>query len=906
MLEPGQAFGRYVVEELVGEGGMGQVYRARDTVLHRRVALKLLVDRHGDAAAWTEARARMVREARAAAALQHPNAVAIYDVGTEGDTPYIAMELVPGQSLRAYVGDAAVPWERKLRWLLDVAEALAAAHDEGLVHRDVKPENVVVRPDGRVKVLDFGIARRAAISPTSATSGGEATSTLTGGGTVLGTPRYMPPEQIAGRALDGRADQFAWGVTAYELLSGANPWPEKTDALATAAAILTEPAPALMTVAPELPLSVTQAIDRTLAKRPEDRFASMLELVAALDPDAAPHVSSALSSNPLPMSKPSGRVVDPFAETQARQETGKAVAADRGTTTRPRRRGRSWVLPAAGVAVALAAAAGLVVRTRSAVVATATTATPSASASAPRALTLLDLPRPGSSSAEALTLYASALQALHDGSSSVATGRLLGAVAKDPSLGPAHIRYAVEAYFPASDEPRKHFNQAVALRAAMSPYDQALLDSVEPIFDRQPPEWAEAARRTADATRRLPEDPEFFETLSWLLQQVGDFEGATRAADAALALDPSYAQALYQKAAAALTGSDWTTARQTADRCLAVSPQATSCIRERMFEEAWSGRCAEYGEDARRNIAINPEGWAGYASLAEASFVLGKPRETVREALEQDWKRLDGDDRDWQVGNQVLTLAVLEGDAHGLQTGLAAMQKFAQSRSEALYHMIPAWMGVLSETEAGHLDRAANAADDYLGRLEAWTADQGIDLFSVSYDMRPFMRKALVRAGRISQAEYAQRRQEWLDGWRARVSPAVVRYLWVYGYAMQVDTPEDAKEALEVLPAYMPLPEFSPSLHATADIGHALLLGGRIDEAAQWLRASSRDCDAFENPYAWVHASLWLGQALEQKGDAAGACSAYGAVARMWSPFGKASTSAALARKRMAVLACKG
>jgi eukaryotic-like serine/threonine-protein kinase len=558
----------------------------------------------------------------------------------------------------------------------------------------------------------------------------------------------------------------------------------------------------------------------------------------------------------------------------------------------------------AGGALAVAAVAGIVARGRLAPSAATAVSSASASASAPKALTLLDLPRPTSASPEALTLYGSALQALHDSAGSLASSRLLKAVAKDPSLGPAHLRYAVEDYFPATEVPRKHFNEAVSLRASMSPYDQALLDSVEPIFDSQPPDWAEAARRTADVTRRLPEDAELFVTLSWLLEQVGDFDAATKAADAALALDPTYAGALYEKAEVALTGSDWTTVRQTADRCLAVSPQATSCIGERMYEEDWAGRCADYEQDVRRKIAINPDGASDYAELADAFFVLGKPLDTVREALAQDWRRLDGDDKDWIVGNESLTLAVLVGDGRGVQAGRAAMEKFAKSRSETLYHMIPAWVGVIGETEAGHLDRAADVAAAYLGRLDAWSPDQGIDLFSVAYDMRPFMRKALVRAGRLSPAEYAQRRQEWLDAWKARVSPAVVRYVWVYGYAMQVDAPEDAKEALEVLPKYGPLPEFSRALHATAYIGHALLLGGRVDDAVRWLRASSQSCDAFENPYAWVQASLWLGQALEQKGDAAGACSAYGDVVRRWAPFGKASTSATLAGKRMAVLGC--
>src|SRR6186713_948665 len=216
MLKAGDTFERYTIEALIGQGGMGCVYRAYDPRLDRRVALKVISQDSAPAAA----NARLVREARAAAALDHPNAVAIFDVGEFGGAPYIVMELVEGRTLRRAPGDAALPVPTRVAQLADIARALAAAHKRGLVHRDIKPENVMVRDDGMVKVLDFGIARRTGgtVDPRSATE--PALQTLTVEGVKLGTPVYMAPEQIRGDELDGRTDQFAWGVLAYELLAG--------------------------------------------------------------------------------------------------------------------------------------------------------------------------------------------------------------------------------------------------------------------------------------------------------------------------------------------------------------------------------------------------------------------------------------------------------------------------------------------------------------------------------------------------------------------------------------------------------------------------------------------------------------------------------------------------------------
>ena len=317
MLKPGDTFERYTVEAVMGRGGMGLVYCAHDARLDRRIALKVMTDAEGEAATdegRAEARARLLREARAAAKLDHPNAVSIYDVGEVEGAPYIAMELVEGRTLRAVVGDAAVPLADKLRWLRDVARALGEAHRRGIVHRDVKPDNVMVRPDGRVKVLDFGIARRSAgdVDPSAPTTPPSPLGTLTAKGAFVGTPQYMAPEQIRCEAVDGRADQFAWGLCAYELLAGRHPF-EHPSAMRVFASILTDAARPLGEACPEAPAEVVAAVERALAKSPADRFASMDAIADALEPfvsDAGEGARRSGAPAPLPTaptaSKPPG------------------------------------------------------------------------------------------------------------------------------------------------------------------------------------------------------------------------------------------------------------------------------------------------------------------------------------------------------------------------------------------------------------------------------------------------------------------------------------------------------------------------------------------------------------------------------------------------------------------------
>jgi serine/threonine-protein kinase len=267
---------RYTIERLLGTGAMGRVYLAYDTKLHRRVALKVLGSTSDGIVG--EATEVALREARAAAAIAHPNAAAIYDAGLSGDLAFIVMEYVPGVSLRALIGDANVLLSARLRWLVEIASALTAAHAAGVVHRDVKPDNVLVREDGILKVLDFGIARVPHREDEAA-----AFATWTEGSTFMGTPAYMAPEALRGGEVDGRADQFGWGVLAYELISGRLPWKRSDTPFGAIASVLTEtPEP----LGGDVPPEVSAAIARAMSKSPADRFASLTEAAAALAPFA--------------------------------------------------------------------------------------------------------------------------------------------------------------------------------------------------------------------------------------------------------------------------------------------------------------------------------------------------------------------------------------------------------------------------------------------------------------------------------------------------------------------------------------------------------------------------------------------------------------------------------------------
>ena len=277
-LTPGTVIdGQYRVDKAVGAGGMGVVYLARDLRLERAVAIKL------GAARSSSALARIQGEAAALAQLSHPNVVVVHQVGQHAGRIYIAMEYVGGGTARSWVSERPRTWREIVALYAAAGDGLAAAHEAGLVHRDVKPDNVVVGDDGRPRVADFGLARAIAAADGDADEGaasGEVASTRTGA--VVGTLGYMPPEQLAGEAVDARADQFAFAVALWEALHGRRPFAGATVAELRAAIASTPPTAG---EGRRVPRHVTEALRRALAPRREDRWPAMAPLVAALRHD---------------------------------------------------------------------------------------------------------------------------------------------------------------------------------------------------------------------------------------------------------------------------------------------------------------------------------------------------------------------------------------------------------------------------------------------------------------------------------------------------------------------------------------------------------------------------------------------------------------------------------------------
>jgi serine/threonine-protein kinase len=275
MLTAGTRLGPYEIVAPLGAGGMGEVFRARDGRLGREVALKVLPP---GVASDPDRLRRFEIEARAASALNHPNILVVFDVGEHAGRPFLVTELLEGRTLREALADGPVPVGRAIDWVTQLATGLAAAHDKGILHRDLKPENVFVCADGRIKILDFGLAKLSASASTAESLA--IASTVAGGtelGTLLGTMGYMAPEQLRGEPLDARADLFALGCILHELLAGRPLFRRETQA-ETLAATMTEPPPRL----PAVDSGLHRVLERCLAKRREDRYTSVAPLLSEL------------------------------------------------------------------------------------------------------------------------------------------------------------------------------------------------------------------------------------------------------------------------------------------------------------------------------------------------------------------------------------------------------------------------------------------------------------------------------------------------------------------------------------------------------------------------------------------------------------------------------------------------
>jgi eukaryotic-like serine/threonine-protein kinase len=275
----GKLIGHYRIESLIGVGGMGEVYVAEDERLGRKAALKLLPD---SLTADETQLSRFKNEARTASALNHPNILTVYEIGAEGDVQFIATEFIEGITLRAALASGRMSAHRALEIAVQVASALAAAHDAGVVHRDIKPENIMLRPDGYAKVLDFGIAKLIEQRSASGDHGVQTTALLqTKRGLVLGTARYMSPEQARGQKVDARSDIWSLGVVLYEMVTGSPPFRGETPSDCIAAILTAEPAP-LSSVSPDVPTKLESILQKALHKNTDERYQTIREMLGEL------------------------------------------------------------------------------------------------------------------------------------------------------------------------------------------------------------------------------------------------------------------------------------------------------------------------------------------------------------------------------------------------------------------------------------------------------------------------------------------------------------------------------------------------------------------------------------------------------------------------------------------------
>ncbi|WP_394844237.1 protein kinase [Pendulispora brunnea] len=924
-LRPGETFAeRYRLEDRVGSGGMGELFRAFDTRLQRRVALKVLRrDRNegsdsGQSAPTTgktvsEASARILREARAAAALNHPNVVAIHDVGERDGVPFIAMEYVKGKSLRAFVGSPTPSFETRLEWVIDVARALGAAHDRGLVHRDIKPDNVMIRDDGVVKVLDFGIARYHKAIPDSAAElrtyptmneSGERGTNDVPGPRVLGTPGYMAPEQIRGEACDGRADQFSWGVMAYELFTGKLPWSTDRGTFYVLTSVLADEVRPLANV----PFQISQTILRALEKKPQDRFDSMAELIAAcgvrtpsrVDAPGATDVTALLQAN-----TGEAQMVDPHLVQQVQRDV---------PSTAPKVKTVPSVVPfsralAVGAVLGVAAASIFMVRSFSqregAPAPTAASSVAAHPPSAPTATLVTELEASPTCSRAAVGRYHEGLTAMREATWELAMRSFEKAVEEDPKCPEAQLQLLLTGYFRYSiTREREQFRHANALRDEMNERNRVFLDALAPLVSWEPADREEAARRADAATARFPSDAQMLTVMamvkSFAAHEVSTIEQARELGRRATELDPKDADAWQTQAVALVRLGKLDEGMAALDKCLEVAPGSGDCLEDRIRILRLRGQCAAASAAARRWIANVPTSSGAYRHLANALASEGAPVESVEAALEQYRNNVSEEARKTSYMYHRLRLAALAGDfvnAEKMEERLSAEWK---DSANVYDHVRTATLRMDLMAEEGKPARAAAIAEQFFRRRDAWTEG-----FWSTTMYEPYLLATLLQQGTIPE----ERWRTLTEKWEKDAAPTVSK-TWGLRWGPVSMTRKQAAEIWKTRPtgelAAGSL-EQPMSLRAISDSfeGRVAMMAGEYKQAIALLEPATKSCDSLEEPFTTTRAHLWLGQAKEEAGDTPGACAAYGEVLRRWADAKPRSITAEVAKRRRLALGCK-
>ena len=855
--EAARSVGEYIAHFRIlgwlGRGGMGVVYRAEDETLRRTVALKLL----SEGAADEEIRQRFLREARSAAAISHPNVAAVHQVGEADGHIFIAMELVEGETLRAKLERGRIEVAAARDFALQIARGLAAAHEKGIVHRDLKPENVLITPAGVVKILDFGLAKTGHDrAPSTDTDVALAKTTLVthDKGRVMGTPAYMSPEQGFGERLDVRSDVFSFGIVLYEMLAGTRPF-LGSSAGAVLVAISRDPAPPLRERAPGLDAATEAVVARCLAKAPDARFASGVEIVSALTGQTSP---AATTSSRLE--------VEPLVRTEAP-------------------RARSMTVPIAAALLTVAAVAGgawtIAHRTASPSPASSGLAQPP---SAPDASRSADWPR--STSADAQRSLDEAMRSYHDGTGQTVP-LLQSAVKADPSFGGAYLRlwWLADRGLEAHELADEYHRRVVALDSSLSPRNHALLDALEE------PDRPKAYAKLDAYLARYPDDD-----VAWIARLDNTRATIDRAFAAVPTLAPLFAaKSMFLRGE---PGPEVPEVAATLATCLELHPRAVSCLAERATVLDGEGECAAAEVDVRRWLELQPDSREAPPMLAGLLAGQGAPTEAMREVLGHDphaWG--------WYVETFEALVPLYEGDFHEAERRSMDAFERVPATADMDDHFTPVGSAVRAYEEEGDRAGAARLASDFLARLPAWKAPKSAE--ELAHDTA-VMVGAAARGGRMKPAEAALRLDALMAAALKRGDMTPQR-AWANVYAASSETQDEALVAVAKLDALqLPSLTFQDAIGIIYSTARVLTLAGRYGQARPFVvNKFDKECgDVFLNTRNWVHMHLYEGEIYEHEGNAQEACAQYAKVIGRWEHAKPRSVTVDEARARAAKLGC--
>lgn len=866
MADAPERIAHFRIGERLGRGGMGVVYRAVDEKLGRDVAIKVLAP----FAAGAEARARMLREARAAAGLTHRNIVTVYEMGDDGEHFYIAMELIEGRSLRELLRQAVEPmaWREAARVAGAIASALGKAHAAGVVHRDLKPDNVLVARDGEIKLVDFGVAKLITVGTHEAPDDEPLTAT----GSWVGTPGYVAPESLGEGEIDGRADLFALGALLYELLTNQRAFRGDSPPDTIRKVMLVDP-PAPRTIVPDVPPALEALVMRCLAKSPAQRFQSAHEVLSALE-----------------------RITDPEVEVatlDATSVTAPTVDLARGPSAEPSAPGatpkRRWLAVAGALGVLVVAAiVGVTLRSRahSQSLAAAPARRPSASA---RALTPFVDPRPVAKCNKAARReYLEAMRMLHDTGSYNAEDAFDKVAKADPDCAVAQLRVAMAKRN--STARRAAFERALGMISALPPREAALARAYAPEISRDPPDHAATARALVALADARPDDAELQVLAS---EDAPDVASARRLAQRARQVDPSFADvwtALYH---VAMRADDPKAARAALDACAKHAPAALGCKLSLGDLYMRTNNCARLETEARQYKLLSDD-TAAYAYIAFGQASVDPASPLVPEAIDQWQRRIPYKHlfvaETWRVSRKVLL-----GNFAGAAADLEKLSVQVEPEANLDPHLRVGGLELELLVERGDDAAAARFAADILSRRKAWNR-------SLRNTKR--VRWEVARMGSLVAASALHAKWD-PAAWQkelgsAQATPDVA---WAYGTAMFVRTPADAREAMKTAPPTRVIPYFATQVELL--MGSTALLAGNPKAALPHLANAAHRCDALFNPFEHTRAWLLLGEAREAMHDKSGACAAYHVALDRWGKANERSITADEARKHVRALRCK-